>query len=346
MSPYVGLEPAMWRGLLTRAAVLHATRTRIPMFCELLDRDHLVQLVWLNLITRINEYSSDDLDDDAAVARVVRAWDDQLLATLGLAQLEADVRQLLADLRELVCLARGTDPFLQIFTGVAAQAKAVYQNGWRNAALGLAYLGEHPRRSRDPYAVTAVTPWPPDDAVAEVELRIQPELFGPAAFAALPMLLTHELVCHVPARHDCAANDSTFAEGLLDWVAYFYHDNWAVTIDRELAPAARGHAESLRHILTWSTGSEGLARRIGHQAARDLQVWFESECGHAPGEAEQSVAQLAVQLNTVDRSLAEKDHFVSLLGPSVPPPLAEVLHGWEAGELPAEALLDVELERV
>ena len=66
--------------------------------------------------------------------------------------------------------------------------------------------------------VTAMTPWPPD-IEAVVELHVHHDDFGPAAFAALPILLTHECVCHVPARQDRASNDSTFAEGLLDWVS-------------------------------------------------------------------------------------------------------------------------------
>jgi hypothetical protein len=345
VSPY-DLEPPMWRGLLARGAVFHATRTKISQFCELLDHDKWVKLVWLDLVTRIEEFAELDLDDDAAVQRVVTAWDDRLLDTLGRTPLEAEARQLLGELRELVRRAHGADPFLRIFTGVTARAQALYQEGWRSAALGVAHLGEHPRQNGDPYALTAATPWRPNAPVAEVELRIQPDLFGPAAFAAVPMLLIHECICHVPARQDRAANDSTFAEGLLDWVAYLYHDLWAVTIDCDLAPAALRHAETLRHILTGASGPEGRARRVGHQAARNLQTWFRRAYGHDPAVAQLMVARLAVQLNLVDRPLADKDHFVSLLGWPLPPVLQQALREWDAGDLPAEALLDVGVEPV
>ena len=174
-------------------------------------------------------------------------------------------------------------------------------------------------------------------------MRIECEMFGPAAFAALPLLLTHECICHVPARQDRAANDSPFAEGFLDWAAYVYYENWVVKLDHTFAPAARRHAELLRGILTSDPGREGDARRTGHQAARNLQTWFEVACGHQAAEAMLTVARLAVQLNIVDRSLEDKDHFVSLLGWPLPPPLQEALHAWEADDTAAEAeaLLDV-----
>jgi hypothetical protein len=187
-----------------------------------------------------------------------------------------------------------------------------------------------------------MTPWPPKISEVVVELHIHHDDFGPAAFAALPILLTHECVCHVPARQDKASNDSTFAEGLLDWVAYVFHEQWAGKLDVELAPAARRHAEVLRSVLGRRIDSaEGRARRIGHEAAETLRSWFEVRCDHGPHESKLAVAQLGVQLNKVDRPLADKDHFVSLLGWPLPPALEEVLREWEEGRVPASAVLDV-----
>ena len=147
------------------------------------------------------------------------------------------------------------------------------------------------------------------------------------------------VVCHVAARQDRAANDSTFAEGLLDWVAYRYLEYWAVKLDRELAPAARKHAESLRDVLTRADTPEGWARRVGHRAAEHLRVWFETECDLDPLESPLMIARLAVELNKVDRSLADKDAFVSMLGPPVPPLAAQALRRWESGLLTAAELL-------
>ena len=48
-----------------------------------------------------------------------------------------------------------------------------------------------------------------------------------AAFAAIPVVLTHECVCHVPARQWPPSNESYFAEGFMDWAALYYGQLWA-----------------------------------------------------------------------------------------------------------------------
>jgi hypothetical protein len=173
-----------------------------------------------------------------------------------------------------------------------------------------------------------------------VELQIFGERFGPAAYAAVPMLFTHECVCHVPARQDRVKNSSTFAEGLLDWAAYHFLSLWAVKLDREFGSTARKHAERLRRVLTrHGTTTEGAARQIGHDAASDLAAWFESECAMSAEESFHRVARLAVELNMVDRPLVAKEHLVSLLG-WPPPKVAQDLHSWVQGTMSSEQLLD------
>jgi len=340
MSPYVGLEPAMWRNLLALATIFHATRTKLCEFCIHIDENRVVQKVMLDLELHAQVCAAQNLDDDETVNRVISGWKGQLDNVLGL-QLETDIADFLTELRTLMCRDRVSDPFRKIFDGVAKLASAVYGENWRLPTLEVAHLGRHPRESsNDAYAVTAATPWPPDEASAEVELRIYCDRFRPAAFAAVPMLLTHECVCHVPARQDRAANDSAFAEGLLDWTAYVYYENWVVKLDRELAPAARQHADLLRRVLTQADGPEGRARRLGHLAAEYLQAWFEDSCEQPPAEAKKTVARLAVQLNIVDRPLSHKDHFVSLVSWPMRPVVANALSKWEYDEVSAEVLLD------
>jgi hypothetical protein len=340
-SPYTDLEPVMWSDLLARAAVFYATRTRLLELCDHVDRSGSVLLaLLLDLQLCAREIATRNMDDEATVTTVVTEWDIELAAKLGHTHLDAASRDLLVDLRKLV---RGTgwqDPFQQLFTRISALSSVVYGDAWRAPTLHVGHIGRPPREGRDPYAVTAVTPWPPDESGMRVHLHIHPERFGPAAFAALPMLLVHECVCHVAARQDRVANDSTFAEGLLDWVAYRYLEYWAVKLDRELAPAARWHAESLRVVLVGADNPEGWARRVGHQAAECLRAWFEAECDQDPLESPLTVAHLAVELNKVDRSLADKDVFVSLLGSPVSPDVEKALRGWESGRLTAAELLD------
>lgn len=341
-SPYTGLEPCKWRILLARAAVFHATRTKLSALSDM-SRGGAVQGALRDLEMWAQECSAREVDDETLVAWVVQQWDAALTRTLDLQQLDPAARGLLTELQALMRRACGSDPFREIFAGICALAGALYGPAWRPATLGVAHIRSHPRGGTsplDPYAVTATTPWPPDEAQAAVELHIFCDEFGPAAYAALPMLLTHECVCHVAARQDRAKNDSAFAEGFLDWAAYFFLDQWAGKLDIAFAPAVRRHARELRHVLTRRTDTaEGRARLVGHEAAETLLAWFERTCRLGTDESRLRVAQLAVQLNLIDRPLRDKDHFVSRLGSPIPPDLEAVLQDWEAGRITADTLL-------
>jgi hypothetical protein len=340
-SPYRLLEPVKWRGLLARAAVFHATRAVLGRLCDLADQVVAVRVVVLQLSITAQELAGHCPDDTAMVGRVTAEWEAALDRTLALERLDSRARTLLTEVRRLLRHACCGDPFRTIFEGIEAQAHALYGEAWRPAALSVAHTRSHPRGAdADPYGVTAATPWPPQPDRAEIELQIFCEEFGPAAFAAVPMLLTHECVCHVPARQDRAKNDSEFAEGLLDWAAYHFLNLWAVKLDPQLAPAARQHARRLEDVLTrQSRTREGMARRVGHDAAEALLVWFESDCGLSPEESRNRVAHLAVELNLVDCSLLRKDNFVSRLSWPLPPDLDKTLREWMVSRTPAAQLL-------
>lgn len=344
-SPYSSLEPMMWRRLLARAAVYHATRATLARWCDEVDRYDALRLVMIELDMVAYQCSGVDGDDLAVVADVVRQWEEVIARTLSREHVEQEALRLLEDLRGKVGSATGDDPFDLLFHGIQAQAEALYGTYWRPSRLSIAHSRSHPRGAdlaQDPYPITAVTAWPPQPHEAKVELQICCEKFGPAAFAALPILLTHEFVCHVPARQKEAKNDSEFAEGLLDWAAYYFLHRWAGKIDPELAPAARTHADRLKHVLASRAASPTVrARRMGHDAAENLVGWLEQECRLPIDECETRVALLAVQLNQVERPLDIKDQFVSRLSwPPIPPPLDERLRAWVAGGTRAEQLLD------
>ena len=184
----------------------------------------------------------------------------------------------------LVRCVHSHDPFHRIFTGITAHASALYGDAWRTADTR---GGPHPRHPRgdstrsDPYVVTAMTPWPPSVAEAVVELHIHHDDFGPAAFAALPILLTHECVCHVPARQDRASNDSTFAEGLLDWVAYVFHEQWAGQARRR----ARTRRPPARRRPAHRPKSAGPTARRGAHDGSATRPPRPSACGSKPAAA-------------------------------------------------------------
>ena len=342
-SPYAQLEPATWRTLLVRAAVFHATRRMLGRLCDLAEQVQAVSVVLGQLQLRAMEVA-DDEDDATALARLVAAWDGDLSQALSF-QMVQDAQRLLADVRTSLSLACGVDPFRPMFEAVEREARELYGPAWRPVALSLAHIRSHPRPAQsadDPYSVTATTMWPGPSGgdEAEVELRIYADNFGPAAYAAVPMLFTHECVCHVPARQDRVKNTSTFAEGLLDWAAYHFLTVWAVKLDREFGSTARKHAERLRRVLIGQrTTVESAARQIGHDAAGDLAAWFESEFAMSAEESFHRVARLAVELNMVDRPLADKEYLVSQLTWPPPPQVAQDLHCWVQGTMTSEQLL-------
>ncbi len=346
--PYQQLEPDMWRGLLARAAVFRATRGRLGRLVDMADQP-AVRTVLARLEEAVQLYAPKDEDDRTVVTQVAAAWGEALSQILSWEKIDSAARRLLGELRRLVASACGEDPFSAVFAPIESHASELYGAAWRPARLSVAHARSHPRGSdvsRDPYALTAMTMWPPDPDAAEIELQIYCDGFGPAAYAAIPMLLTHECVCHVPARQERAKNDSQFAEGFLDWAAYHFFGIWAGKVDPQFASATRMHAERLKQVLTGQVRtSEGRARLIGHDAAEDLRAWFESECHMTSEESRTQVARLAVELNKADRPLADKDHFVSLLEWPFPPELADRLHSWVAGLTSSEDLLSLRLAR-
>lgn len=343
-SPYGGLEPPMWRSLLAEAAVFHATRGVLGRLCDMAAHEDTVKVMLLNLGRAARRFSRQEDDDGAAVAAVVAAWAQDLSSALDDPELEEDTRRLLTETLHRLDQAACQDPFLPMLRAVESQARELYGEHWRPAALSLAHRRSHPRGAdpaHDPYAVTAKTPWPPSPTQAQVELHIFADRFGPAAYAALPTLLTHECVCHVPARQDEAKNDSEFAEGFLDWVAYEYLRLWAMKLDPELGPTMRKHAERLKEILDGDiTTRVGMARVCGHDAARELEGWFETEYDITLDESRKRVLRLAVELNVVDRPLRLKNNFVSQLRKPFPPYLDKALREWHEQAVTGEELLD------
>lgn len=343
--PYADLEPALWRGVLARAAIYHALRTRLVALGDLAGQPGAVQSVLNDLELHVRECAADDVDDDEeTVRRVVASWDSVLTQKLGMTQLEADARRLLVDAQILARQASGTDPIRRLFDRVSERAKGLYGAAWRPPTLTLSHVRSHPRSAalaQDPYVVTARTPWTADPDASAVQLFIYCDAFGPAAYAALPILLVHECVCHVPARQQAAKNDSIFAEGLLDWVAYHFLDIWAGVIDQGLSPAARMHAQKLRDVLTRPDTPTGRVRQLGHVSAETLRAWFESSCDYPPYEAKARVSVLAVELNQVDRPLTEKDVFVTKLSDPFPPDVEAALRVWEDDQDTAALLASV-----
>jgi hypothetical protein len=285
-------------------------------------------------------------DDLQVVGNVMEACLEDL-ATRAEEAGDGEAQQLLVELHELV--SKGTapdDPFQELLSGVVEQASQVYGSCWRDVSLSLLHRCAHPRGAsshEDPYALTATTSV---NDRARVELHIYPDEFELEAYAAIPMILVHECVCHVPARQYEIRNASLFAEGFLDWAAIFFFDRWVAEIDAALAPAARHHGERLCAIRKRRRQVAWAERVRGQLAAEKLANWFQTELGRPWHEAQAKVALLAVELNKVRGRLQRKDCFVSQLPLlSSRPELRRLLREWELDpkRVPAATLLDLPL---
>jgi hypothetical protein len=336
----------IWRTLLVRVVIFHATRGMIGRLCELADQVPAVRKALIELDEAAEEIATQDGDEATAVSRVVEAWCAALGRAMRRRTLPPAARELFRQMRDRlhdgVC---SEDPFVGILRNIEVQARILYGDAWRPTELTVRHLNRHPRRTdpaADPYPMTAALIWPPAPDGAKIILRICPATFGPAAYAAIHMVLTHECVCHVPARQAEAKADSAFAEGLLDWVAYHFLDAWALKLDRDCGPTLRKHADELRTVLMRDRSTRaGIARHVGHDAASNLQAWFEHRLALAPADARVWVAQLAVELNLVDRPLEIKDNLVSRLSWPLPPDLDAALRSWADHDMPTEKLLDM-----
>lgn len=321
--PY-SLDPEVWRALLARACCLWAARARLAQLDSL---SHLTEiksaLIELNLKAKEAARAGDD--PTTAVRQTADRWRDHLMTLIdGLsgdlpASTEAArAKAVLNKVYELCAAAADEDPIRNLFdvleSGARATYEAVYTGAWRNATLSLSALmalpyaegGEHP------YGIAASC----DVAKAMVELHIFPDGLGPAAFAALPRLLSHECVCHVAARQtdNISISTSVFAEGFMDWTAKtLFEDVWIDALDCDFAPAAKQHARQIEEYLAPRLTRGGATRRAGWRAADTAVAWYANAAPKPSSAARIAVAILAINLNTVEAPLRKKNALVERL---------------------------------
>jgi hypothetical protein len=251
--------------------------------------------------------------DEEAVSGVASSWRYTLEDLMPAAASPSEL-QLIEALHSHAANADATDPFANLFDAVSARCAGAYGESWPGDvrfALGIAFPPSG--RPLVPYGLVAETRLSPPPTVT---LGILPQGFGPAAYAAMPAVLVHECVCHVPARQGGeVSNSSVFAEGFMDWAARFFFERWMPEIDAGMAPAALEHALRLDAVVTRPDTREGAARLRGRRAAERVAGWLQADVGRPRAEAQAAVAKLAVELNTTEASLAVKDDLaVRLVG--------------------------------
>jgi hypothetical protein len=328
---------AAWRGLLARGSLLRACSTRLA---QLHDLSFIYASVGgaIKDLAKVAGVAQAAASDMVAVREAVGQWRSSIADWLNNPGTTAtEERVLLEEIHELCMAATAENPFAAIFAPLCALSAEVYGEDCPKPELMLDDLLAHPRDPPDLYAVLAkVTPATPA-AAPVVTLMIYPNGLGPATFAALPGLLAHECICHVPAKQDRVKNDSSFAEGFMDWAAQYFFDGSIAHLLPELSAAAKAHAGPFGELFASPRTQEGRARRLGRLAADHLVALTIEELGISDLEAAAIVARVARDLNRHQAPITAKDLLVAKILAVARPYglLSEVLKG----ERPAADLI-------
>lgn len=342
-SPNPGVNPVEYGSIFGRAVVFNSCRSCLDeIYSEALTSTRIESaLSVLKTLSKDISAGADSLNDIATQTSC--DWARHLDGALVGAAVTDSESNLIRQV--LILLRQGSDiqdPFKRLAEGVEANCRILYREAWPIPDFAVVLKRRHPRSHwypGDPYPVTGETQG------SSVRLVISSDEFGPVAFAVLPQILIHEYVCHVPARQDGNSNTSLFAEGLMDWVAEFFHDQWIALLDADLAVAATIHSRHLREVVLSDSSHPAVrARQAGHRAAERLAVWLQTSLSPAEMWTREmaiiGVARLAICLNREEASLGRKNLFVSRL--TVTPYSAEfasMLRRWFETEATVAQLL-------
>jgi protein-tyrosine-phosphatase len=241
-------------------------------------------------------------------------------------------------LRALTSEAQPCDHILAIFERLVKDVCRVYpRSSRRKVSLATEWINKHPSVSNtggvpDLYHVAAQTRVSSRHSV--VELQVHLDEFEAPSLLAIPALLTHELVCHAYASEDKSRSTSTWAEGVMDWVAAFFFDIWSPKLSLPYA-AVRRHGGQLWDRRMFPT------RGTGRAAADTVVEWLVTE-PYVRGVrmAQQVVTRWAIDFNVTKHPLYKKDRLTSrMLLIHTDFELQDAFRAWYAGTEGVDALL-------
>jgi hypothetical protein len=241
-------------------------------------------------------------------------------------------------LRNLASEAQPCDHIKAIFNILVKEARGAYpKSSRRQVSLATEWINNHPSVNNaggfaDPYHIAARTRVHPKHSV--VELQVHLDEFEAPSLLAIPALLTHELVCHAYASEDRNRLTSTWAEGVMDWVAAFFFEIWSPKLSLPYAAVSR-HGSRL-----WD-GRMFATRGTGRAAADTLVQWLITEPWvQGVSVAEVVVTKLAIEVNVTPAPLYSKDRLTSrMLLIHSDFQLQEALRAWHARTSAVDALL-------
>lgn len=301
------IDDPLWRSLLARGAILHASATQLCQFAELLEagRDSADALrIEMGRACALARCSHSDV---AAVEEAAASWRERLEQTRQAGILD-DEGDLFDGLLESAARLSAKNPFRILFDTLSAQAAAAYDDAWpSDVVLILDWCREPPRMPVDRYPVTAFT----DIGSRGVTVQVWPDGLGPHVWSVLPRLMCHELICHVGAARATRVDPrSIFAEGFMDWVSRYFLHVWSAPLLAELGVAARVHARRSFDVFAPPGTPEGRTRRLGEVWAEQLVDKARAGGGLDDAAARTRIARLGVAMNRLDRSVAEKDRYL------------------------------------
>lgn len=341
------------RDLLARTSVLHAGRRHLKQLTDLQPRTLQGSKAVLDLLVAAHSLPPVRQSPDP-VEWLAGEWATSLERMIDYTTRDDTdpntTRELLNGLRD--CLPRSAQafPVEELFEQVCKLCASVYQDAWRrDPELRPDVSPKHPGLGNlsgraDPYSVAATTHRAAQGS-ATVRIEFHLPSFGPETYAVLPRLLLHECFCHAVAGHPAkqSRNDSIFAEGWMDWAAEFHFDEWIDGADPEFAQSARHHGKAVETCFAMRE-ADGHARTHGREHAETLYRRLESE-GFDTQSAKQRTAQLAVEVNLANRSLADKDELTRELSSSHSNEFWQALKERPRRSVPADVLIDMVARR-